>query len=300
MEDTEADSITEDTTICEIAERWAPSGWEHIFREALADFETIDEILEEEIRKCGRILPLKKDIFRAFELTTLKDVKVVIIGQDPYHQLINIDGKNVPRAQGLSFSVDRRDVIPSSLKNIFVELQNTVRNFTMPRHGDLTRWTQQGVLLLNACLTVNPNAAASHGNIWLGFIKRVIKAITRENKSCIFLLWGKEAQKIELLLENKGICLTAAHPSGLSANRGFFGCNHFNLVNIKLKEQGLTPIDWNLDPPRIVKKQYIEPKAKTTDSHHIIVPDAVNRDRASGGESGGVDNSSVIPTIEKL
>lgn len=241
-----------------------PESWEKVFEEARDEFESINEILNEQIRVYGRILPDPENIFKAFELTKLPDVKVVIIGQDPYHQLIKLNGKNVPRAQGLSFSVHRDDQIPSSLNNIFIELKNTVKSFRKPVHGDLSRWAKQGVLMLNMSLTVNPNMAGSHGDIWMGFIDRVIKAISKYNKNCIYVLWGREAQKLERNIGGKGIALTAAHPSGLSAHRGFFGCDHFNKINEILESLKKEEIDWNIDPVKITinrnKNVYIEPK----------------------------------------
>lgn len=236
-----------------------PASWEVVFADSIDEFEDLNEILNENIALCGRIFPAPENIFKAFELTPLDEVKVVIIGQDPYHQMVNIRGKNVPRAQGLAFSVDRDDEIPSSLQNILAELKNTVPGFQRPTHGDLTRWTYQGVLLLNMCLTVNPNSAGSHGAIWLGFIKKVITAIAAVNKKCIYVLWGREAQKLSREIGSKGVILEAAHPSGLSAHRGFFGCNHFNLINEMLIEQNKTPVNWNLNPPKIVL-QYKTPK----------------------------------------
>jgi hypothetical protein len=151
----------------------------------------------------------------------------------------------------MSFSVRREDSIPSSLQNIYSELVTSVRGFTKPDHGDLKDWARQGVLLLNSCLTVRPGQAGSHGDIWLGFISKVIKAIAAVNPYCIYMLWGRDAQKLESMILNVGersIILKAAHPSGLSAKHGFFGCNHFNLANESLLKHKKTGIIWSIAP----------------------------------------------------
>jgi uracil-DNA glycosylase len=171
---------------------------------------------------------------------------VVIIGQDPYFQTVHVDGKVVPRAVGLSFSVRRGDEIPISLKNIYRVLSSTVEGFQTPNHGDLRAWATQGVLLANTSLTVRPDEPNSHEGIWLDFMKKVFKGIARVNPRCIYLLWGREAQRLRPLLGEKSIFLETSHPSGKSASRGFLDCNHFNLANKYLIEQGNKPINWNL------------------------------------------------------
>jgi len=243
--------IDQSWSIKDITDKRPPRTWENVFKESEHEFITISEILEKEENTYGTYFPLKKNIFAAFELTPLKLVKVVIVGQDPYHQLVtDINNNPTPRAQGLSFSVMKDDSIPSSLSNIYTELKNTYPGFVIPDHGDLTKWTAQGVLLLNTCLTVRSGKPGSHSELWLGFIKRVCKAIAKQNPTCIYLLWGQEAQKIKCMIGEKSIPLEAAHPSGRSANRGFFGCNHFNKVNEILVKQGKTAINWHINPPR--------------------------------------------------
>lgn len=229
-----------------IATEAPPRTWEDVFEDAKAELHDVSTILDEQERTYGQYYPLKKDIFAAFQYTPLSNVKVVILGQDPYHQTININGAALPRAVGLSFSVRREDSIPSSLQNIYTELANTVRGFTKPDHGDLREWATQGVLLLNSCLTVRPGQPGSHGDIWLGFINKVFKAIAAVNPYCIYMLWGREAQKVKPMLGERSIILEAAHPSGLSARRGFFGCNHFNLANDALIRQGKVGINWKI------------------------------------------------------
>ena len=188
-------------------------------------------------------MPAPENLFRAFNLTPLPKVKVVILGQDPYQSLIN----GLPVATGLAFSVRKGFPIPSSLQNIYKEIQSTVKGFSSPSHGDLTSWAVQGVLLLNSCLTVREGQAGSHKEIWHGFIKRAVKAILDQNPTCVFVAWGKNAQKVaKKFVGEKAPVLTAAHPSGLSAHRGFFGCNHFNQINDLLAQSGKSPIDWNI------------------------------------------------------
>lgn len=239
--------IDQSWTLEKIAKERPSRTWEHVFHESQYELEDISKILDEQEQKFGMYYPLKKHIFAAFDYTPLTLTNVVIIGQDPYPQSVtNQSGETVPRAQGLSFSTLKGDVIPSSLKNIYKELVNSYKGFEMPDHGDLTSWCKQGVLMLNIGLTVRANSPGSHGEIWHGFIKRVCKAITAVNPKCIYILWGNEAQKIEGMLGEKSVILKSVHPSGMSANRGFFGCNHFNLCNEILLKQGKSAINWHL------------------------------------------------------
>jgi len=178
-------------------------------------------------------------IFNAFKQTPFDKVQVVILGQDPYH--------NKGQAHGLSFSVPDGCPKPPSLVNIFKELKNDL-GIEIPENGNLTKWAQQGVLLLNAALTVRQNEPGSHGQIgWLQFTDNVIKKISEEKEGIIFLLWGKFAQEKQSLIdETKHYVLKAAHPSPFSANNGFLGCKHFSKVNDLLMKQHKTPIDWKL------------------------------------------------------
>lgn len=185
------------------------------------------------------IFPPAEDIFNAFHLTPLSAVKVVIIGQDPYHE--------PGQAHGLCFSVRKGVEIPPSLQNIYKELHEDV-GFTIPDHGDLTKWAEQGVLLLNAVLTVRAHAAASHQNKgWEEFTDAVIRAVNDLDRPVVFLLWGGFARSKRSMLTNpKHLVLEAPHPSPLSAYRGFFGCRHFSRTNEFLQENGVTPVDWQI------------------------------------------------------
>lgn len=187
------------------------------------------------------IYPKNADIFNAFKHTPFDKVKVVILGQDPYH------GPN--QAHGLSFSVQKGIKTPPSLKNIFKELSTDLQDFPTPAHGDLTQWADQGVLLLNATLTVRAQEPGSHqGKGWEIFTDRVITELSSQKKGIVFLLWGKYAQDKSLLIDaSRHTLLKAAHPSPFSAHRGFLGCRHFSSANQKLQEQGIAPIDWRLN-----------------------------------------------------
>jgi uracil-DNA glycosylase len=189
----------------------------------------------------GKIIyPPGNLMFNAFEKTPFSKVKVVLLGQDPYH--------NKGQAHGLSFSVSDGVTKPPSLINIFKEL-NTDLGLPVPPHGNLEKWAQQGVLLLNASLTVRQNEPGSHSNIgWLQFTDSIIKKISDEKKGVVFLLWGKFAQEKQGLIdETKHHVLKAAHPSPFSADQGFFGCKHFSKTNEFLMQQGLQPIDWKIN-----------------------------------------------------
>lgn len=203
-------------------------------------FETIKQFLLNE-KKGGKIIyPKGSLIFNAFNSTPFNQVKVVILGQDPYH------GPN--QAMGLSFSVPKGEKIPSSLRNIYKELQTDIEDFTMPNHGDLTRWASQGVFLLNAFLTVQHKQPASHQKIgWQTFTDAVIRKLSEEKEGLVFLLWGSFARKKKSLIDtSKHHIFESVHPSGLSANRGFFGSKPFSKTNAVLIKQGKTPINWQV------------------------------------------------------
>ena len=184
------------------------------------------------------IYPSMYDIFNSLKITDFDAVKVVVLGQDPYHE----EGQ----AMGLSFSVPKGEKIPPSLVNIYKEISSET-GLKMPSHGDLTGWAKQGVLLLNAVLTVRAHQANSHKNMgWEFFTDSIIKKISDEKKNVVFLLWGRNARdKKALIDQNKHLVLESAHPSPLSAYNGFFGCNHFIKTNEYLVKQGLKPIDWS-------------------------------------------------------
>ncbi len=186
------------------------------------------------------IYPPSEDIFNAFHYTPLSEVKVLILGQDPYHE--------VNQAHGLCFSVLPQNDIPPSLKNIYKELHEDLGCY-IPNNGYLEKWAKQGVLLLNTVLTVRAHQANSHkGKGWEQFTDAVIRTVNAQDRPIVYMLWGRPAQTKKAMLDNpRHLVLTAAHPSPLSAYNGFFGCRHFSQANAFLKEHGLEEIDWQIE-----------------------------------------------------
>jgi uracil-DNA glycosylase len=216
-------------------------GW----KEALADefrqpyFAAIKQFILQEKQKGKRIYPAGSHIFNAFNLTSFDRVKVVILGQDPYH--------GPGQAHGLSFSVPIGTQTPPSLVNIFKEIKNDL-SIDQPAHGNLESWAKQGVLLLNAVLTVNESEAASHKNAgWETFTDAVIRTISDRKQHVVFILWGKFAQNKESLIDkSKHLVIKSAHPSPFSADTGFFGSRPFSKANAYLHEHHIKEIDWRL------------------------------------------------------
>ncbi len=197
------------------------------------------KFIKEEYSKVA-VFPPADEIFSALHLTPLSKVKVVIIGQDPYH--------NVGQAHGLCFSVRPEVDIPPSLVNIYKELQSDL-GCKIPNNGYLVKWAEQGVLLLNTVLTVRAHQALSHqGKGWEQFTDAIIRAVNAEDRPIAYLLWGRPAQSKMNMLDNpKHKVFTAPHPSPLSAHRGFFGCKHFSQANAFLQENGVEPVDWQIE-----------------------------------------------------
>ena len=206
---------------------------------ALQYFEQLRSYIHDEKTKGKTIYPANKNIFKAFELTKFDKVKAVILGQDPYH--------NPGEAMGLSFSVPKNVRIPPSLKNIYKEIERDLGH-PLPTHGDLTKWANQGVLLLNAMLTVEHKRAGSHSKIgWQSFTDAVIKTLSDKRSNLVFLLWGNFAKsKRKLIDANKHKILMAAHPSPLARN-AFNNCKHFSKTNEFLRNIGEKEIDWYID-----------------------------------------------------
>ena len=217
--------------------------WKYNLAEFLLSpkMDALRDFLLQEKQQNKVIYPPRSLIFNALNTTPLDQVKVVIIGQDPYH------GPN--QAHGLSFSVQRGVALPPSLRNIFHEL-HTDLGVPIPKHGDLTHWAEQGVLLLNSVLTVEAGQPTSHQKQgWEDFTDHVIDVLNQQREHIVFILWGAYAQrKGQRIDPNKHLILKAAHPSPLAANRGgFFGCKVFSKSNNYLKQNGIEPIDWQLD-----------------------------------------------------
>jgi len=201
-------------------------------------YSSLTNTLEQEYKRY-KIFPPAEQVFSALNLVKYDDVKVVIIGQDPYHEQ--------GQAHGLCFSVQKGIEIPRSLNNIFKELQDDC-GCTPPKDGDLTKWAKQGVLLLNSVLTVRSGCANSHKNLgWENFVAKILELLNKREKPIVFLLWGNNAKEVAKNIdETKHFVLKCAHPSPLSASSGFFGCKHFSKTNKILESIGETPIDWQL------------------------------------------------------
>ena len=214
-------------------------GWKEVLKDQFNQpyFENIVKHLKVEKSQGKTIYPPGGLIFNAFNSTAFVHIKVVIIGQDPYH--------GPGQAHGLCFSVQRGVAQPPSLMNIFKELQEDI-GIPIPNHGNLQHWAEQGVFLLNASLTVRAGEPMSHSKIgWAQFTDSVIKRISERSKHVVFLLWGKFAQeKASLIDESKHLILKSAHPSPLSAHAGFFGCRHFSKANAYLVSKGIDPVEW--------------------------------------------------------
>ena len=202
-------------------------------------FQHIPGHLKTEKSQGKTIYPPGGVIFNAFNITPFDNIKIVIIGQDPYH--------GPGQAHGLCFSVQNGVPPPPSLVNIFKELKEDI-GMAIPSHGNLTRWAEQGVFLLNASLTVRAGEPMSHAKIgWAQFTDTVIKTISDKKNHVVFMLWGKFAQDKKILIdEKKHLILKAAHPSPLSAHNGFFGCKHFSKANQYLMSKGMDPVDWRI------------------------------------------------------
>ena len=215
-------------------------GWNNLLKEDFAslNYKSLREFLKYEYSHYT-IYPDMYNIFNSMVKTPLEKVKVVLIGQDPYH--------NPGQAMGLSFSVPKGVELPPSLKNIYKEIKDDI-GITEPLSGDLTKWAEQGVLLLNSVLTVRRGAAFSHaGKGWEVITDSIIKKVSEVKNNLVFLLWGAPARAKKKLIKGDHLILECAHPSPLSAYNGFFGCKHFSKTNDYLIKKGKTPINWDLN-----------------------------------------------------
>ncbi len=217
------------------------NGWKRIIDEEKEKeyFQELKKFLLDEYSKY-KVYPRKGEIFKALELTDFKDVKVVILGQDPYHQPF--------QAHGLCFSVNKGVRVPPSLVNIYKEIVSDVGG-KIPSHGNLTKWAKEGVLLLNTIMSVRDSSPMSHSNKgWEVFTDRLIKELNDDNNSKVFMLWGAPSRKKKALITNPNhLVLEASHPSPLSVYNGFFGCKHFSKANEFLKSKNREVIDWQID-----------------------------------------------------
>ena len=205
-----------------------------------AYFQSLLAAVREERESGVTVYPPAADVFNAFKATEFADVRVVILGQDPYH--------GPGQAHGLSFSVREGIAVPPSLLNIYKELAADIDGFAIPSHGCLQHWAEQGVLLLNTVLTVRAGQAHSHAALgWETFTDKVVEVLNNGRDHVVFMLWGSHAQRKGRMIDRRRhLVLSAPHPSPLSAHRGFLGCRHFSQANAYLQAQGLAPIDWQV------------------------------------------------------
>jgi uracil-DNA glycosylase len=219
-----------------------PAHWQKIIIEQCEQdyFRSMTQKITEQREQGIEIYPNDEDIYSAFQYVDIEKIKIIILGQDPYH------GPN--QAHGLAFSVTPNLPVPPSLKNIYKELASDIDDFKIPQHGHLSGWAEQGVLLLNTVLTVQKSKPHSHAKLgWEKFTDEIIANISSVNPHCVFMLWGSHAQdKGNSIDEAKHLVLKAAHPSPLSAYRGFLGCRHFSKADAWLKQKKITPINWQL------------------------------------------------------
>ncbi|PMG39073.1 uracil-DNA glycosylase [Vibrio splendidus] len=220
----------------------APKTWESIINDERekAYFQSVLAFVEQQRNSGKTIYPPQEQVFSAFDMTPFESVRVVVLGQDPYH--------GVSQAHGLAFSVLPGVKIPPSLRNMYKELAQDIEGFEIPNHGYLDSWASQGVLMLNTVLTVEEAKAHSHAKCgWETFTDAIIAELNQRSEPIIFLLWGAHAQKKGQAIDaDKHHVLTAPHPSPLSAHRGFFGCQHFSTTNKLLSSMDQQPIDWRL------------------------------------------------------
>ena len=216
--------------------------WIQFFQENKKQLDDILKVVFED-----KIYPKKKNIFKVFKYLSPKDIKVLLLGQDPYINFELVDGKEIPQAEGLSFSVPKSHrKIPPSLKNIFKEIKNSYPQFEY-KNGNLKKWIKrEKIFLLNSALTVLPGKSNSHQKYWESFTNKVIEYISKNNSNIVFILMGNNAKSKYDLISKNHIILTSVHPSPLSANRGFFGCKIFEKANEELDKKNIDKINWSL------------------------------------------------------
>jgi uracil-DNA glycosylase len=234
----EVEPVTQEWSFERIATERRPLGWEKVFEECSGTFRHMDKILSNK-----PLYPLRKHMFRALEIVRPEDVKVILLGQDPYPSSLP-SGK--PKAQGLSFSINYFDRdIPSSLQNIYKELGRSFPDH-VANHGSLIGWAKQGVLLINSALTFCPDDNKPHTELWKHFIVTVLQEVCNKSPGCVAVLLGSHAQNYAKYMKNNIKILQTSHPSGRSCHMGFLGSNIFKNCNDELVALGLSPVDWNV------------------------------------------------------
>jgi uracil-DNA glycosylase len=230
-----------------------PKGWEELFEDSTEAIKNTCSIIEKD--KID-YTPIDSKVFNAYRAVRPKNVKVVIVGQDPY--------PTRGCAEGLSFSCST-GAIPKSLVNIYTELTSCIPGFVAPKNGDLSKWCKEGVMLLNVSLVTKVGMSGYKPQIWMSLISATVKLLTELNNKIIWVLWGADAQKLGKEIKGGGIKLESPHPSPLSAYRGFFGCKHFSTINILLAKQGKKPINWNLvdTVEETIEEEYVDASSET-------------------------------------
>ena len=237
--------VSQDWSIVKIAKEAAPGSWRKVFDTAEPELRHISKILDEE-KKFGSYVPLKADLFNAFKYCPLELVKLIILGDEPYGSFIQLDGKQVPKDMGMSFSVRKGDTIPLPLMNIFKELRQSLGT-EIPTHGNLIQWARQGVLMLNVCLTITSGKSHARFPLWHGLLNRVFKAINVVNPNCIVLsMVSRNSQNISSMIPDSFVHHESVVPDAYWNDRCFSGCNIFKTINETLTKQGKTPIDWQI------------------------------------------------------
>lgn len=220
----------------------ADDTWKELLKSIAPQFAHVEKLYSARVKETDRVFPLREDIFSFLRYVSLPDVRVVILGQDPYYTM---EQSGFPTAHGLAFSVPRGAKIPPSLRNIFTEIYNNHEDIKLTS-GCLIPWATQGVLLINSSLTVEENKPGSHQNVWSTVVYKILQYVVEVNPRVILVGWGAEAQKIlNQIGSSKTSRLYSSHPSPLSANKGFLGCGHFSKINKILTSRGEEPIDWS-------------------------------------------------------
>lgn len=220
-----------------------PLSWRTLFDNYENELRDVAMVLKELAKKGEVICPQPWNIFRSISLTPWYDVKIVIVGQDPYYQVEN----GIPAATGCCFECRKGDMVRRSLENIFIVLAKTVKGFQLPEHGELTKWATQGVLLMNATLTTRKDVPNAHEKIWQFFPMRLLQHLSKVRKNVVYMLWGNNAKSYgKYIQKSTNLILEASHPVAQGKANTFLSCNHFNEANKYLVENGQTPIDWTL------------------------------------------------------
>ena len=233
-------------TIEQVAAESIGLSWRKVFDDAAPEIKHVSKKLDEQ-KIFGQYFPLKKDLFNAFKYCPLQSIKLIIIGKDPYDTIVSIKDKQMPKEMGMAFSVRAEDKeIPATILNIYKEIKNDYPDFIIPKHGNLIPWAQQGVLLLNRCLTITPGKKHSQYPLWHGLLNRVFKAINVINPNTIVLMMGREAQSISNMLPDSFVQIETPYPDNYYFDKGFNGCGCFKTINDHLEKQKKIPIDWTL------------------------------------------------------